>query len=246
MIFRKQRIIRDLKRNATGDDLLSMAIRLSITNKRKPGKIISWIKSQATDNPKIMAEVIGEELTQTILNHESMLQFILNLFKKKAKKRYPMPDRNNIIYKSNNALQVTVALLLFILISITGKSQVFAELGAGMTNKYFSAELQAGYRYNNLIASAGFISIPNNTQPVLFNLRGGLFLNERAMIYAGYVRNQMSTDFKNLNKNGWQIGAQYHMLHFDKGTVYIGANYTSGNYVSGQVGMSYNLSTGID
>lgn len=47
-----------------------------------------------------------------------MIRFILNLFKKKAKKRYPMPDRNNIIYKSNNALQVTVGILLFILISL--------------------------------------------------------------------------------------------------------------------------------
>lgn len=175
-----------------------------------------------------------------------MIRLILNFFfKQKPVKRYPMPDRNNIIYKSNNTLHATVAILLFILISLTGKSQVFAEMGAGMTNKYFSAELQAGYRYSNVFASAGFITIPNNTQPVLFNIRAGLFLQERAMIYAGYVRNQMSTDFKWLNKNGWQVGAQYHFAHFDKGTVYIGANYTSGNYVSAMLGMSYNLSKGI-
>jgi hypothetical protein len=139
-----------------------------------------------------------------------------------------------------------ITTILLIAIISAAKAQVFAELGAGMTNKYFSAELQAGYRYHNLIASAGFISIPNNTQPVLFNLRGGVLLNERAMIYAGYVRNQMSTDFKWLNKNGWQVGAQYHMCHFDKGTVYIRANYTSGDYFSGHIGMSYNLSKGFD
>lgn len=67
--FEKMKIILDLKRNATGDDILSQAIRLSISNKRNPNEIISWIKSQATDNPRVMAEVIGEELTKTILNY---------------------------------------------------------------------------------------------------------------------------------------------------------------------------------
>jgi len=67
--FQKMKIILDLKRNATGEDILSQAIRLSISNKRNPNEIISWIKSQATDNPRVMAEVIGEELTKTILNY---------------------------------------------------------------------------------------------------------------------------------------------------------------------------------
>lgn len=67
--FEKMKIILDLKRNVTGEDILSQAIRLSISNKRNPNEIISWIKSQATDNPKVMAEVIGEELTKTILNY---------------------------------------------------------------------------------------------------------------------------------------------------------------------------------
>lgn len=66
--FAKMKIILGLKKNATGDDLLSMSIRQAIDNKKDPNQIISWIKSQATDNPKVMAEVIGEELTQTILN----------------------------------------------------------------------------------------------------------------------------------------------------------------------------------
>jgi hypothetical protein len=66
--FAKMKIILDLKRNTTGNDILSDAIRLSISNKRDPNEIISWIKSQATDNPKVMAEVIGKELTETILN----------------------------------------------------------------------------------------------------------------------------------------------------------------------------------
>jgi len=139
-----------------------------------------------------------------------------------------------------------LAFIIMMAVAHTGKSQPFAEFGAGMTNKYFNAELQAGYRFHNLITSVGFITIPDNSQPVLFNVRVGSMIQERVMIYTGYVRNQMSTDVKSMNKHAWQIGAQYHMLHFDKGTVYAGANYTSGNYVSGTIGMSYNLSKGID
>ncbi len=178
-----------------------------------------------------------------------MLFLTFRAFSKKEptyQQRKTMERYNGQLPRAGKVNHYILALIIFLAVAATGKAQVFAELGAGMTNKYFSAELQAGYRYNNIIVSAGFISIPNNTQPVLFNIRAGAFIQERALLYAGYVRNQMSTDFKWLNKNGWQVGAQYHMMHFDKGTVYIGANYTSGNYVSGQVGMSYNLSTGID
>lgn len=67
--FEKMKIMLQLKKAATGEDLLSMAIRLSISKKEDPNQVISWIKSQATDNPRIMAEVIGEELTKTILNY---------------------------------------------------------------------------------------------------------------------------------------------------------------------------------
>jgi len=66
--FQKLKIMLDLQIAATGDDLISHAIRLAIYKKKPPTETISWLKSQATDNPKIMAEVIGEELTETILN----------------------------------------------------------------------------------------------------------------------------------------------------------------------------------
>lgn len=179
-----------------------------------------------------------------------VLFFAFKAFSKKEQLTYQqrktMERYNGQLPRAGKVNHYILALIIFMAIAYTGKSQVFAELGAGMTNKYFSAELQVGYRYNNLIASAGFISIPNNTQPVLLNIRAGVVMQERVIIYAGYVRNQMSTDFKWLNKNAWQVGAQYHMCHFDKGTVYIGANYTSGNYFSGHIGMSYNLLKGFD
>lgn len=67
--FQKLKIMLDLQIAATGDDLISHAIRLAIYKKKSPAETISWLKSQATDNPKIMAEVIGDELTQIILNY---------------------------------------------------------------------------------------------------------------------------------------------------------------------------------
>lgn len=67
--FQKVKIMTDLQIAATGDDVISHAIRLSIHKKTSPNETIAWLKSQATDNPRIMAEVIGEELTQTILNY---------------------------------------------------------------------------------------------------------------------------------------------------------------------------------
>jgi hypothetical protein len=67
--FQKLKIMVDLDIKATGDSLLAFSIRLALYKKESPDEIITWIKSQATDNPKIIAEVIGDELTQTILNY---------------------------------------------------------------------------------------------------------------------------------------------------------------------------------
>jgi len=66
--LQKMKIMIDLQIAATGEDLISIAIRLALYERRSPSQTITWIKSQATDNPKIMAEVIGEDLTTRILN----------------------------------------------------------------------------------------------------------------------------------------------------------------------------------
>ena len=99
------------------------------------------------------------------------------------------------IPKAGNAKQyaIVIVIALYCMFSHKATAQMFCEIGPGVTNGYFSGELQAGYRYGNTIASVGYIAIPNNTQPVLFNVRGGLFLKERVMMYAGYVRVMQSS-----------------------------------------------------
>lgn len=150
--------------------------------------------------------------------------------------------------KAGNSKQYAIVIIiaLYCICSHKATAQMFCEIGPGVTNGYFSGELQAGYRYGNTIASVGYIAIPNNTQPVLFNVRGGLFLKERVMMYAGYVRVMQSSDMKQLNYNTWQFGAQYHMLHFDRGTFYIGSTYSGDKRISAHIGMTYNLSRGLE
>ena len=152
----------------------------------------------------------------------------------------PKADAKNVTF-SRDTKQCCVGLLLFLLIGLTGKAQLHTYAGAGMTNKYFSAELQVGYRLHNTALSIGYIALPDRTQPVLFNIRINQLFSERWQVYAGYVREQYSLDDKSRNNNRWQLGGQYHALHFDGGTVYIGSTYTNGVGVSGHVGMSYNL-----
>lgn len=159
----------------------------------------------------------------------------------KQYKRIPKVDGDKIIWRKADGTQYVIAVVIFLLVAATGKAQFNIAGGAGMTNKYFSAELQVGYRLHSTVIQAGYISIPKDDQPVLFNLRIGQVIQERWLLYGGYVREQMSVDQKWRNHHRWQVGAQYHMLHYDRGTVYVAANYTSGARVSGHVGMSFNL-----
>lgn len=117
---------------------------------------------------------------------------------------------------------------------------VFVYAGVGSSKGYFSHELHAGYQINKLAFSAGYVSIPNNTQPVFFQLRGGYVLAERLYIYAGVVRVTYNIDDKSRNYNTYSLGIQYHTLHYDRGTVYYTLHYSPG-YISAGVGMSYNF-----
>lgn len=130
---------------------------------------------------------------------------------------------------------------LSIFICLTAEAQLYTQLSATLTNQYPGADLQAGYRYNNTFISIGYTAMLDATQPALFNVRAGAILNERWLFYAGYVRNHMSNDYKQRNFHTWQIGAQYHFLHFNKGTFYIISNYTQPSRVTAGIGMSYNL-----
>lgn len=49
-------------------------------------------------------------------NGKDFINYILNLFAKKPVKRYPMPDRSNIIYKKNDFLQYCIGGMIFLLI----------------------------------------------------------------------------------------------------------------------------------
>lgn len=139
-----------------------------------------------------------------------------------------------------------LAIALFLLIGLTGKAQVFVLGGAGISNKYFSAELQAGYRYQQTTVSLGYIALPERTQPALFNVRAGYVIAERVHVYGSYVKVMYSLDDKSRNSNTWQAGAQYLFSHYDRGSFYVGANYTGNKMLSAHIGMTFQLSKGID
>lgn len=116
----------------------------------------------------------------------------------------------------------------------------FTYAAAGVTNGFFSAELHAGYRYKQAAVTIGYLSIPNNTQPALFQARAGVLLGNRWHVYGGAVRVVYNTDDKSRNYNTWTAGVQFHTLHYDRGTIYYHLNYSPG-FISGGIGMSFNL-----
>ena len=120
--------------------------------------------------------------------------------------------------------------------------QLVVSGGAGITNKYFSAELQAGWRFANSTLTAGYIALPDNSQPALFNIRAGQVINNTVHVYAGYVRVMRSSDNKEMNSNTWQVGAQYLFCRYKNGCFYAGGTYTGNGMVSAHIGMAMNLS----
>jgi hypothetical protein len=130
--------------------------------------------------------------------------------------------------------------IFLLLISASLQAQVYTSLSLATTNKYIGTELQAGYRLNKVFTSVGYVAMLSNTQPALFQARGGLVISDRALLYGGYVRVHKSNDYKNRNYNSWVIGGQYHFLHYDKGTFLISCSY-SPKYLTLGIGMSYNL-----
>jgi hypothetical protein len=144
-------------------------------------------------------------------------------------------------FSKTDVKQYCIGLVIFLLIGMTGKAQVVVQGGAGITNKYFSAELQAGYRFQNTIPTIGYIALPDRSQPALFNIRINQVINERFVVYGGYVREHMSNEYKERNYNRWQVGGQLHFCKYDRGSFYTGATYTSGGFVSVHVGMGFNM-----
>lgn len=110
----------------------------------------------------------------------------------------------------------------------------------GITNKYFAADLQAGYRIGNYTLSLAYLALPHNTQPVIFQLRAGINILNHWHVYAAPAKVMFSGDDKTRNYYSYAIGLQYHTKPWDRGSFWIGTQYTPA-YTSILIGMSYNL-----
>lgn len=122
----------------------------------------------------------------------------------------------------------------------TTPTGVFTYAAAGTTAGFFNGEWFVGYRQHKTSISLGFNVIPNNTQPVLFQLRAGYNFLKHFHVHASAVRVNYSLDDKTRNYNTYNAGLQYHFSFFDRGTIFTGINYTPG-FTSLLIGMSYNL-----
>lgn len=132
-------------------------------------------------------------------------------------------------------------ILLFSLICSAANSQrIWATLAPVITNRYPGSDLQAGFAYRNAYISGGYILMIDASQPILFNIRGGYLVTDKLGLHAGYVRVTKSVYDIHLNYNTWQAGFSYHFWYYDKTTFFITASY-SPKYITGGVGMSYNL-----
>jgi phage-related protein len=65
--FSNDELMEELKEAAKGKDLISVTIKKAIADKASHTEIFDYIKSQAKDNLRIMADVLGIELTEKIL-----------------------------------------------------------------------------------------------------------------------------------------------------------------------------------
>lgn len=132
-------------------------------------------------------------------------------------------------------------LLAAIFTAFNASSQhLYTSFGPGMTGKYLSGELQAGIRVQNTTISAGYISMIDNSQPSLFNVRAGYIIGDHLHVYGGYVFVHKSNENKEMNSKTWSVGAAYHFMHYDRGTFFVSANY-SPRFTTATVGMSFNL-----
>lgn len=129
---------------------------------------------------------------------------------------------------------------LLLLSVCTHAQRLYTTFGPGITNRYLSGELTVGATMKNVTASAGYIAMIDNSQPVLFNARIGYTITHRLHVYAGRVWHHKSNHYKNWNYKTWSIGAAYHFLHYDSGTFFVSGNYMP-NFTTVSIGMSANL-----
>lgn len=65
--FSNDELIEELKQVTTGTDQISFGIRELIKDKASHVDVIDYVKKLAKDNARIMADVLGIELTEKIL-----------------------------------------------------------------------------------------------------------------------------------------------------------------------------------
>lgn len=179
-----------------------------------------------------------------------VLVYVLRIVKGKTRYQSSTERKAIEIYKylpkAGSSKHIVLFILLIIMIALKSDAQIFVIGGAGVSNKYFSAELQAGYRYQQSTLSIGYIALPERTQPALFIVRAGYVIAECVHVYGGYVKVMYSLDDKSRNSNTWQAGVQYLFSHYDCGSFYVGANYTGNKMLSAHIGMTFQLSKGIN
>jgi len=122
----------------------------------------------------------------------------------------------------------------------TTKHGLTAYMAAAATKFKPGIELQAGYRYQFVTLTGGYVLMMDAAEPVLFQVRLGGIIKDRLHLYAGYVRVTKSSDDKTQNYNSYAAGLQYHFMHFDSGTFYTTFNYTP-RFATVGIGMSINL-----
>lgn len=122
----------------------------------------------------------------------------------------------------------------------TTSNGIIFTVGGGITNKYLGVDLQAGYRINKYTLSLAYLALPESSQPAIFQLRAGINLLKHWHVYAAPAKVMFSGDDKTRNYYSYAIGVQYHTKPWDRGTFWIGTQYTPA-YTSILIGMSYNL-----
>ncbi|MBP6687234.1 MAG: hypothetical protein KA160_05185 [Lacibacter sp.] len=131
--------------------------------------------------------------------------------------------------------------LLFVLFSGNLFSQVYLQAGAGVTtNVNAGADLQVGYSLKKKATiGIGYFALIDDAQPLLMNVQVGYKLSKSVRMYGGYVRKQVSSNYKRLNTNSWIGGIEYNGKRFKKGNFYYSANYIP-RYFFVCAGMKFN------
>jgi|GEM_PF-2764077 len=133
-----------------------------------------------------------------------------------------------------------ITFCICLLFAGTGSAQMFVQAGAGVTTHgNAGADFSVGYGAKKTTFTVGYFALLDNDQPLLLNVQAGYKLTKAVRVYGGYVRKQVSANFKTLNSNSWITGIEYNTKRFKRGNFYYSANYIP-DYFFVTVGMKFN------